>query len=262
MNFISELYNRNRALTLMGLAMLLLSAMLLILIPGHSKEVLGINSLIKPLKFALSLWIFNWTMAWFSPEFADRTYVKRLSRLIVVTTIFEQGVITMQAFRGTVSHFNFDAIPDFVLFLLMGVLIVWLTVFVSMGARNLRKQAGGLHIPYRLAIYLGIWMFVLSGVIGGVMSAINTHAIGTTMGGPGLVFLNWSTIAGDLRVSHFFGLHALQLLPFIADQFERNGLHREQSKQLIKSVTAVYLVFVLFTLAQALMMIPFWGSVG
>lgn len=260
MKFLFELFNRNRLLTLTGLAMLFLAAMLLILLPNNSKEVMGINSLIKPIKFAFSLWIFSWTMAWFSAEFADRTYVRRLSKLIMVTTFFEQGVITVQAFRGTLSHFNMDAIPDFVLFSLMGVMIVWLTVFVALGAKRLRKQPGGLHQPYRLAIFLGIWMFVLSGVIGGVMSALNTHAVGTSMGGPGLPFLNWSTIAGDLRVSHFFGMHALQLLPFMAYQFQRNALNNEQSSHLVKTVTAVYLLFVLFTLAQALMIIPFWAS--
>lgn len=260
MKFLFELFNRNRLLTLTGLAMLFLAAMLLVLMPSNSKEVMGINSLIKPLKFAFSLWIFSWTMAWFSAEFADRTYVRRLSKLIMVTTFFEQGVITVQAFRGTLSHFNMDAIPDFILFSLMGVMIVWLTVFVALGAKRLRKQPGGLHQPYRLAIYLGIWMFVLSGIIGGVMSALNTHAVGTDMGGPGLPFLNWSTIAGDLRVSHFFGMHALQVLPFMTFQFQRNGLNAEQSKQLLKSVTAIYLIFVLFTLAQALLIIPFWGS--
>ena len=87
-------------------------------------------------------------------------------------------------------------------------LLVWATVLAW------RHRPHG-PAGYVWGLRLGLVVFVLGSLVGGVMSGLNQHTVGAPDGGPGLPGLGWSTRAGDLRAAHFLGLHALQALPLL-----------------------------------------------
>ena len=61
------------------------------------------------------------------------------------------------------------------------------------------------------------------------------HTVGAIDGSPGLFFVNWSRQYGDLRIAHFFAIHALQAMPLLGWLLTRTTL--PQRIQLVLVVT-------------------------
>ncbi|OYU64536.1 MAG: hypothetical protein CFE22_18265, partial [Cytophagaceae bacterium BCCC1] len=69
--------------------------------------------------------------------------------------------------------------------------------------------------------------------------------------------LNWSTLFGDLRVAHFFGVHALQLIPLLGYFVSQNMENQAKAKLRVWIFSLLYFLFVVFTMVQALAGKPF-----
>ncbi len=231
-------------------AMAALTLVTIGLAAADHRTLLGVPLWFKPMKFAISLTLYAFALAWMLGQLRERA-LRRTGWLIVAGVTLEMVIIVGQAARGVRSHFNGDTTFDVILFAVMGVTItlVWLAT-LAIALRFLREP--GRDRAMALAIRLGLLVSLVGMAVGFVMTAVGSHAVGVPDGGPGLPFVGWSTAGGDLRVSHFVGLHALQVLPLLAALVARAGLSEAGRVRAVVSVAAGYLGLVLLLTWQAL----------
>jgi hypothetical protein len=180
------------------------------------RELLGAPVWAKPLKFALSFGLYALALAWMlSLVRGGRRTGTVLGWVLVACSAIEIVIIFGQATRGVRSHFNDDSEFDALLFSIMGmtVAVLWL-VTLALAVVVLRRA--GTDPATAWSIRLGLLVGLLGMLVGVLMGANGSHSVGVPDGGPGLALFGWSTTGGDLRVGHFVGMHALQLLPLLA----------------------------------------------
>jgi len=221
----------------------------------------GVSTWAKPLKFALSIAVYFATIAWFAPLLPNGYFEARkgrwLTNLPIVCAVFEIAYIALQAGRGEASHYNNTSLVYSLLYSLMGVGAVALVVVGAWMATVIAKRFGTRDV-YAFAVVVGLWMtFVLGGGFGGYMAAQTGHWVGgapTDAGGWWL--MKWARDGGDLRVAHFFGMHAMQVLPFVGWLAGR-AMSRRRAIALVVAVAGLYAAFTTFTFLQALAGRPF-----
>ena len=222
MQLIRSIRGGSELLYRVGLAHLAIFFVFFALSQFDHRQTMGLNTWLKPMKFAVSIWIYLWTFGWLLLQQKDRTSkVRWISYGIAITMVIEMLLIGFQAGRAQASHFNFSNYFNETVYRFMGLAIGinFLLNFYTM-LLFYRSQIP-LDKPMLAAVRSGFVLFLLASSVGWIMVAQSGHAVGTTDGGPGLPFLNWSLESGDLRVAHFLGMHALQILPISAWLFSR-----------------------------------------
>lgn len=271
--YLSAAWRHNKPLVLtalLSLGLLLFSFVGLLVDP---RTVIGEPVWIKPTKFAISSVFYSMTLLWLLTFVADkRRWVAIISWTTTVTLTIELVLIVIQAFRGVRSHFNVITPLDAAIFSTMGLMILLLWV-VSVVALFLlvRRPFPGDERVWGIALRLALFITVIGTGMGflmtsptaqqlaeaqetGILVESGAHSVGVADGGPGLPFLGWSTTGGDLRVGHFIGLHALQIIPLVAYGIMRLGrrLNEIQKVRLVWIAGLSYLSFMGLVTWQAL----------
>ncbi|GHE13621.1 hypothetical protein GCM10010339_81180 [Streptomyces alanosinicus] len=241
----------------------------------------------KPFKFSVSFVAYCLSLAWML------SFLRRGRRVgwwagtvVAVTGLVEMVIITGQAARGKRSHFNHETPFDTALYNTMAVTvaILWAATLVVavllLRARIAdRAAAWAMRCGLVLALAGAAVGFLMTrpapGQRRGVSKVIGAHSVGVPDGGPSMPLTGWSTTGGDLRVPHFVGMHALQLLPALvmvltglAPRFARLADDRLRLRLVLLASGAYAAVFAL-VLWQALRGRPLtapdeamWGAAG
>jgi hypothetical protein len=155
-----------------------------------------------------------------------------VSWVTLISFFVEMVIVIAQVIRGVNSHFNIATPFDSTMFSLMGsfIMIFWVAnLLAAILLLFQRFDNPALAWALRLALLLALAGGMLGMLMvmqrspdqqmaldaGQALTLKGAHSVGVDDGGPGLPFVGWSTVGGDLRIGHFVGLHALQILPLL-----------------------------------------------
>jgi hypothetical protein len=245
--FLTRIYQGSSVLFYTGMIHFVLIFCFLILLGFDSREVNHENVWLKPLRFAISIWLFTWTFAWFSGFVGNRKRIFNiLNHIIAVCMLIEITLITFQASRGVASHFNVQTAFDAKLFSVMGAVIgfnavivgIWFILF-AFGTKDGQS--------YRTSIIWGMVIFLLGNYSGYLIIRYGWPTDMLTSHSK-MPLTGWKLTMKDLKISHALGLHAIQFLPlsqWFINRFSLNSklIHLEGIIYLVLYFSSLLLVF-------------------
>jgi hypothetical protein len=268
-NLLNTIWRASPPLTAVGLLMLVVAAASLVGVFLDSRIITGAPAWLKPFKFAISTAVYSLTLAWIFQWLTDWPRVRRIvGWTTAIVFVLEVAIIDAQAWRGTTSHFNASTPIDRVLFGVMGAAILLQTlVSVAVAIALWRQRFADRSLAW--ALRLGMMLTIAGAFTGPLMTRpttaqltdaragrgipiIGAHSVGGVDGGPGVPITGWSREHGDVRVPHFMGLHAIQVLALIAVALRRWRRPETLRVRVVLAAAASYASLFLLLLWEAL----------
>lgn len=252
-HFLNELRLRNEDLFYFSASLFVLSVIFYTLTRITSIQVAGINAWFKPFKFAISIAIYCGTMAWFCYDLRNFN-IEFFNRANILLFSFELVYITVQAARAQESHFNRTTTFYRIMFGGMAIAAIAITILaVYAGLAFFNGSFNNEPRYYIWSIRLSIFIFIIFSFEGILMGGRQSHTVGAQLQTTFLPVLKWNMKEGDLRVAHFIGMHALQIIPLLSFYILKNTIA-------VFALSVFYLLFAAFVLVQALHSKPFIKS--
>ncbi|MFJ5097605.1 hypothetical protein [Streptomyces sp. NPDC088557] len=257
----------HRPLTWFAASMGVLALVSAVGILVDDRVLVGVPIWTKPFKFSVSFIAYGLSLAWMLSLLPrGRRVGWWAGTVVVIAGTAEMVLITLQVLRGTQSHFNQATPFDNAVFQFMGatVAVLWLGALVI---AVLLLRARILDRAMAWAVRLSSLIALAGAAVGFLMveptpeqlarpdsPVVGAHSVGVPDGGPSMPLTGWADTGGDLRVPHFFGMHALQLLPLLllvlaalAPRFTRLADKRVRLRLTLTAAGTYAAAFVLLT---------------
>jgi hypothetical protein len=201
-------------------------------------QIVGTPVWAKTFKFSVSLVLYAASLLW-ALNLVEARF-RKIANISASTVgsifVFQMILIIIQGVRARPMHFNESTSLDSLLWQIMSIgnslMLLGYIVLMVMAWRGVKTNpvlAWGIKLSFAvtlLSLFQGFLMPFPNALqqqaldAGQTLSMIGAHTVGSSSLTPdigsGLPLLGWSTVHGDLRIGHFIGLHALQLLPLLA----------------------------------------------
>ena len=229
--FVHAMRGWHRPLVLHAALMFGLAVFSAVGVLADDRLLLGEPVWAKPMKFGVAMGAYSLTLAWLLTRLTKGRRVGWwVGTVFALAGALDVGAVTWAAAHGTFSHFNKDTddvartVQTVFSFGIMPLMLATLVIAILLliqrtgdGALT-RALRAGLGLAFA-SMVVALWLSTSAGSTprteidanGHAVSLVGAHGIGDP-DGHGMPLTNWSTTGGDLRVPHFVGLHAIQVL--------------------------------------------------